>query len=116
MQSVYRCFCVGGALHIHSSTLVGVDWLVRNVTYRPNCYICFTRDRSVRFVFSTGYPWLTWDCSYWYLLGTLRAKMADPAPFDHRWTPKHSRPPSACLAGIYVEMSRQRWSSEWSHG
>ncbi|CAL8318456.1 unnamed protein product [Lota lota] len=73
----------GGALHIHSSTLVGVDWLVRNVTYRHHCYICFTRDQSVRFVFSTGHPWPTWDCFYWYLLETLRAEMGDPAPFDN---------------------------------
>ena len=80
--------CVGGALHIHSSTLVSVDWLVSNVTYRPHCYICFTSDRSVRFVFSAGYPWLTWDCSYWYLLETLRAKMGDPAAFDNRLIPK----------------------------
>ncbi|XP_059895002.1 adenosine deaminase 2-A isoform X1 [Gadus macrocephalus] len=73
----------GGALHVHSSTLVSVDWLVSNVTYRPHCYICFTSDRSVRFVFSAGYPWLTWDCSRWYLLETLRAKMGDPAAFDN---------------------------------
>ncbi|KAG7270307.1 hypothetical protein CRUP_030207 [Coryphaenoides rupestris] len=73
----------GGALHIHSSTLVGVDWLVRNVTYRPHCYICFTRDQSVRFVFSTRYPFPRWDCFYWQLLETLRAGMGDPAPFDN---------------------------------
>ncbi|CAL8242541.1 unnamed protein product [Merluccius merluccius] len=73
----------GGALHIHSSTLVGVDWLVRNVTYRPNCYICFTRDRSVRFAFSHRRPFPRWDCFYWRLLETLRAEMGDPAAFDN---------------------------------
>ncbi|XP_035621370.1 adenosine deaminase 2-A-like [Oncorhynchus keta] len=60
----------GAALHIHSSSLV--DWLVKNITYRPHCYICFTWGRSVRFVFST------WDCLYWQLLKTLGANMADP--------------------------------------
>ncbi|KAG7225594.1 hypothetical protein INR49_005000 [Caranx melampygus] len=40
----------GAALHIHSSSLVNVEWLVKNVTYRPHCYICFTWDNSVRFL------------------------------------------------------------------
>ncbi|XP_071242318.1 adenosine deaminase 2-A-like [Salvelinus alpinus] len=67
----------GAALHIHSLSLVSVDWLVKNITYRPHCYICFTWGRSVRFVFST------WDCLYWQLLKTLRANMAYPTDFDY---------------------------------
>ncbi|XP_056133555.1 adenosine deaminase 2-A [Lampris incognitus] len=73
----------GGALHIHSSSLVSVDWLVKNVTYRPNCYICFTWDNSVRFLFSDRQPFPRWDCIYWQLLETLRAKMGDPTDFDN---------------------------------
>ncbi|XP_053271109.1 adenosine deaminase 2-A [Pleuronectes platessa] len=72
----------GAALHIHGSTLVGVDWLVRNVTYRPHCYICFTWDNSVRFLFSDRRPFPRWDCFYWQLLETLRAKIGDPTGFD----------------------------------
>ncbi|XP_034433990.1 adenosine deaminase 2-A [Hippoglossus hippoglossus] len=72
----------GAALHIHSSTLVGVDWLVKNVTYRPHCYICFTWDNSVRFLFSDRQPFPRWDCFYWQLLETLRAKIGDPTSFD----------------------------------
>ncbi|XP_064864479.1 adenosine deaminase 2-A-like [Oncorhynchus nerka] len=68
--SLLRMMPKGAALQIHSSSLV--DWLVKNITYRPHCYICFTWGRSVRFVFST------WDCLYWQLLKTLRANMADP--------------------------------------
>ncbi|CAB1345937.1 unnamed protein product [Coregonus sp. 'balchen'] len=73
----------GAALHIHSSSLVSVDWLVKNITYRPHCYICFTWGRSVRFVFSSRRPFPTWDCLYWQLLKTLRANMVDPTDFDN---------------------------------
>ncbi|XP_077355408.1 adenosine deaminase 2-A isoform X2 [Festucalex cinctus] len=72
----------GGALHIHSSSLVSAEWLVKNVTYRPHCYICFTWDSSVRFVFSQQQPYPRWDCFYWQLLSTLRAKVGDTDAFD----------------------------------
>ncbi|XP_061920778.1 adenosine deaminase 2-A [Entelurus aequoreus] len=72
----------GAALHVHSSTLVSVEWLVKNVTYRPHCYVCFTWDNSVRFIFSQRQPFPRWDCFHWQLLHTLRAKNADPAAFD----------------------------------
>uniref|UniRef100_A0A3Q1JEG5 adenosine deaminase n=1 Tax=Anabas testudineus TaxID=64144 RepID=A0A3Q1JEG5_ANATE len=73
----------GAALHIHSSSLVSVDWLVKNVTYRPHCYICFTWDNSVRFLFSDRQPFPRWDCFYWQLLETLRARIQDPIEFDN---------------------------------
>ncbi|CAL9682873.1 unnamed protein product [Knipowitschia caucasica] len=72
----------GAALHIHSTSMVSVEWLVKNVTYRPHCYICFTWDNSVRFLFSDRQPFPRWDCFYWQLLETLRARIADPTGFD----------------------------------
>ncbi|KAM3858966.1 adenosine deaminase 2-A [Diretmus argenteus] len=73
----------GGALHIHSSSLVSVEWLVKNVTYRPHCYICFTWDSSIRFQFSSSQPFPRWDCFYWQLLETLRARIGNSADFDN---------------------------------
>ncbi|KAL0962877.1 hypothetical protein UPYG_G00346650 [Umbra pygmaea] len=73
----------GGALHIHSSSLVSVDWLVKNITYRPHCYICFTWGGGVRFLFSSHHPFPSWDCPFWHLLKTLRSKMLDPTEFDN---------------------------------
>ncbi|XP_013859700.1 adenosine deaminase CECR1-A [Austrofundulus limnaeus] len=73
----------GAALHIHSSSLVDVEWLVKNVTYRPHCYVCFTWDNSVRFLFSDRQPFPRWDCFYWQLLETLRAKTGDCTEFDN---------------------------------
>lgn len=75
----------GAALHVHTSSLVGVEWLVKNVTYRPHCHICFTWDNSVRFLFSERRPFPRWDCFYWQLLGTLRARIGDTSGFDNRW-------------------------------
>ncbi|XP_062860935.1 adenosine deaminase 2-A [Trichomycterus rosablanca] len=72
----------GGILHIHSSAMVSVDWLVMNVTYRPHCYICFTWTGEVRFLFSARRPFPQWGCFSWKLLGDLRATISDVAAFD----------------------------------
>ncbi|GAA6069748.1 adenosine deaminase 2-A-like isoform X1 [Tachysurus ichikawai] len=64
----------GAALHVHDFGMVGVEWLVKNVTYRENCYACFTDDGSVRFVFSSTQRKAAPSCSAWTLLKTLRAK------------------------------------------
>nr|XP_687719.2 adenosine deaminase CECR1-A [Danio rerio] len=72
----------GAALHIHNSAMVSVDWLL-NATYRPNCYICFTWDGSVRFMFSTSTPFPRWGCSFWKRLDILRASLGDVTSFDN---------------------------------
>uniref|UniRef100_A0A3B4T3E6 adenosine deaminase n=1 Tax=Seriola dumerili TaxID=41447 RepID=A0A3B4T3E6_SERDU len=82
-SSIFKLLQKMPKLHIHSSSLVSVEWLVKNVTYRPHCYICFTWDNSVRFLFSDRQPFPRWDCFYWQLLQTLRAKIGDPAGFDN---------------------------------
>ncbi|KAK3535959.1 hypothetical protein QTP70_021464 [Hemibagrus guttatus] len=64
----------GAALHVHDFAMVGVDWLVKNVTYRENCYVCFTDDGSVRFVFLSTQPKVAPFCSAWVLLKSLREK------------------------------------------
>ncbi|KAG7320182.1 hypothetical protein KOW79_016035 [Hemibagrus wyckioides] len=72
----------GAILHIHSSAQVSVDWLVMNVTYRPHCYVCFTRTGHVQFVFSARQPFQRLGCSPWNLLEKLRATMSDVPAFD----------------------------------
>ncbi|XP_051546483.1 adenosine deaminase 2-A [Myxocyprinus asiaticus] len=73
----------GAALHIHSSALVSVDWLVLNATYRPHCYICFTSKGSVRFLFSAHTPFPRWECFPWSRLDKLRASLGDVTAFDN---------------------------------
>ena len=43
--------CTGGVLHVHDEAMTSIDWLVRNVTYRDNCYMCVTSVFSVKFHF-----------------------------------------------------------------
>ena len=74
----------GAALHVHDFAMVDVEWLVRNVTYRPHCYICYTDDRSVRFYFSSGLPKPLSNCSTWTLLEQLRAKTVNVTDLDDR--------------------------------
>lgn len=74
----------GAALHIHSSALVSAEWLVLNATYRPQCYICFTWEGSVRFLFSSRTPFPRWGCSLWTRLDTLRERLSDVTAFDNR--------------------------------
>ncbi|KAL2093278.1 hypothetical protein ACEWY4_010590 [Coilia grayii] len=73
----------GGALHVHDFALVDVSWLVKNVTYRPHCYVCFTDSSSVRFVFSLHQPKTSPQCSKWMLLETLRAKVDNTTDLDN---------------------------------
>ncbi|KAJ8261899.1 hypothetical protein GJAV_G00159750 [Gymnothorax javanicus] len=73
----------GAALHVHDLSIVGVDWLVKNVTYRPHCYICFTSHQSVRFLFSAKQPHDLPECSTWVLLETLRGKMGNATELDN---------------------------------
>ncbi|KAK0155118.1 Adenosine deaminase 2-A [Merluccius polli] len=73
----------GAALHVHDFAMVDVEWLVRNVTYRPHCYMCYTDDGSLRFFFSSGPPKPLTQCSPWTLLEKLRAKMVNVTDLDN---------------------------------
>ncbi|XP_007553317.1 adenosine deaminase 2-A [Poecilia latipinna] len=73
----------GAVLHVHDFAMVDVEWLVKNATYRPNCYMCFTDSASVRFVFASQGPKPVERCSPWVLLESLRAKMGNATKLDN---------------------------------
>uniref|UniRef100_A0A8C9Y203 adenosine deaminase n=1 Tax=Sander lucioperca TaxID=283035 RepID=A0A8C9Y203_SANLU len=73
----------GGALHVHDFAMVDVEWLVKNVTYRPHCYMCFTDNRSIRFIFSSRWPKALPRCSPWTLLEHLRAEVVNTTDLDN---------------------------------
>ncbi|XP_077090932.1 adenosine deaminase 2-A isoform X4 [Siphateles boraxobius] len=63
--------------------MVSVEWLVLNATYRPRCYICFTWDGSLKFLFSTTMPFPRFGCFVWKRLDLLRASLSDVTAFDN---------------------------------
>lgn len=73
----------GGALHVHDLSMASVEWLVKNVTYRPYCYMCVTDNQSIRFIFSPHLPKALAHCSPWTLLENLRAKMVNTTDLDN---------------------------------
>ncbi|XP_051237527.1 adenosine deaminase 2-A isoform X2 [Dicentrarchus labrax] len=73
----------GGALHVHDFAMASVEWLVKNATYRPHCYMCVTDNQSIRFIFSSRWPKALPHCSPWTLLETLRAKMVNTTELDN---------------------------------
>ncbi|XP_018558988.1 adenosine deaminase 2-A [Lates calcarifer] len=73
----------GGALHVHDFSMVDVEWLVKNVTYRPQCFMCVTDKQSIRFIFSSQLPKPLPHCSPWTLLENLRAKMINITDLDN---------------------------------
>ncbi|XP_075998301.1 adenosine deaminase 2-A-like [Genypterus blacodes] len=73
----------GGALHVHDFSMLDVEWLVKNVTYRPHCYMCVTDKQSIRFLFSSHWPKPLPYCSAWTLLESLRAKLANHTDLDN---------------------------------
>lgn len=72
----------GAALHVHDLAMVDVEWLVKNVTYRPHLYMCFTHSQSIRFIFSSQWPQQLPYCSSWVLLEKLRAATVNTTELD----------------------------------
>ncbi|XP_057691679.1 adenosine deaminase 2-A [Corythoichthys intestinalis] len=73
----------GGALHVHDLAMGDPEWLVKNVTYRSNCYMCVTDKQAVRFIFSSGQPAPAPNCSAWMLMETLRNKLVNVTDLDN---------------------------------
>ncbi|XP_061631071.1 adenosine deaminase 2-A-like isoform X2 [Phyllopteryx taeniolatus] len=73
----------GAALHVHDLAMGDPEWLVKNATYRPNCYACVTDKRAVNFIFSSGRPKSVPKCSPWTLMETLRNKSANVSDLDN---------------------------------
>ena len=60
---------------------------MKNATYRPHCYFCFTR-RGIpqfRFAHPTPPPPKPTECPQWVLLEKFRKGLHNVSEFDNRW-------------------------------
>uniref|UniRef100_A0A2K5NX67 Adenosine deaminase 2 n=1 Tax=Cercocebus atys TaxID=9531 RepID=A0A2K5NX67_CERAT len=80
--NILRMMPKGAALHLHDTGIVTMDWLVRNVTYRPHCYICFTSKGIMQFRFAHPTPRTSEKCSKWILLEDYRKRVQNITEFD----------------------------------
>lgn len=80
--NILRMMPKGAALHLHDTGIVTMDWLVRNVTYRPHCHICFTSKGIMQFRFAHPTPRASEKCSKWILLENYRKRAQNATEFD----------------------------------
>nr|KAF6493404.1 adenosine deaminase 2 [Rousettus aegyptiacus] len=73
----------GAALHVHDISISSMDWLVKNVTYRPHCHFCLTRSGILMFKFAYPTPPTPAECSEWILLEKYRKKLYNVTEFDN---------------------------------
>ncbi|XP_036913958.1 adenosine deaminase 2 [Sturnira hondurensis] len=72
----------GAALHVHDFSILHMDWLVKNVTYRPHCHFCVTRHGALKFRFAHPTPPMPVECSEWVLLEKYRQELQNVTEFD----------------------------------
>ncbi|XP_054442667.1 adenosine deaminase 2 [Pteronotus mesoamericanus] len=72
----------GAALHVHEFSLLSMDWLVKNVTYRPHCHFCVTHRGVLVFRFAHPTPPTSAECSEWVLLEKYRKGLQNVTEFD----------------------------------
>uniref|UniRef100_A0A2C9KNQ6 Adenosine/AMP deaminase N-terminal domain-containing protein n=1 Tax=Biomphalaria glabrata TaxID=6526 RepID=A0A2C9KNQ6_BIOGL len=69
----------GAALHTHDLSMVSLDWIIHNATYRENVYMCIWKQSYLFKVFKTQ-P-LETDC-HWKLVSKERQNSKDVEAFD----------------------------------
>lgn len=60
---------------------------MKNATYRPHCYFCFTRRGTLQFRFAHPAPPTPKlaECPQWVLLEKFRKGLHNVSDFDNRW-------------------------------
>lgn len=69
----------GAALHVHDTALIGGEYLIKNITYRDNLYIC-VQETTIMLLFAASTPEIA-DCTF-QLVKDVRAASQDVEQFD----------------------------------
>lgn len=72
----------GAALHVHDTSLIGEEFIVKNITYMDDLFICVKEDRSIQLHFYKTPP-KSEEC-VWQLLKTVRETSQDVEEFDYQ--------------------------------
>ncbi|XP_059259907.1 adenosine deaminase 2 isoform X2 [Mustela nigripes] len=83
--SILKKMPKGAALHVHDFGILSMNWLVKNVTYRPHCHFCITPKGALKFKFAYPTPPtpMPAECSKWVLLEKYRKEMQNVTEFDY---------------------------------
>ncbi|XP_059040320.1 adenosine deaminase 2 isoform X1 [Mustela lutreola] len=83
--SILKKMPKGAALHVHDFGILSMNWLVKNVTYRPHCHFCITPKGALKFKFAYPTPPtpMPAECSEWVLLEKYRKEMQNVTEFDY---------------------------------
>ncbi|XP_032700347.1 adenosine deaminase 2 isoform X1 [Lontra canadensis] len=83
--SILKKMPKGAALHVHDFGILSMNWLVKNVTYRPHCHFCITPKGALSFKFAYPTPPtpMPAECSEWVLLEKYRKEMQNVTEFDN---------------------------------
>ncbi|XP_050411379.1 adenosine deaminase AGSA [Patella vulgata] len=73
----------GCALHVHDSSITSLDWIISNVTYRANCYICFNQTTGSPSLHFFNKPPVNKGCE-WELISTARTRIGNDKTFDQQ--------------------------------
>lgn len=74
-----RAMPKGAALHVHDTALIGGEYLIKNITYRDNLYIC-VQESTIKLLFAASTPQDT-ECTF-QLVKDVRAATEDVEQFD----------------------------------
>ncbi|XP_042879327.1 adenosine deaminase 2-like [Penaeus japonicus] len=76
----------GAALHMHSSSMVSMSWVIEEITYWPNLYMCYTNNGKLKMKFTEAPDT---SCA-WQLVSEVRATYPTEDDFNRELTEKLS--------------------------
>jgi len=79
---IIRAMPKGAALHVHDMAMADIRWVIANLTYHSECYVCLDDIDSIGLQFHYySTPPIKTDCN-WQNVNKLRKQSGNPTKFD----------------------------------